>query len=48
MAESKESDGSVNCIALFNHEEIGSVSTTGAESSLILRSIHRELVPDFL
>lgn len=28
-------EGNVNCIALFNHEEIGSVSTTGAESSLI-------------
>src|ERR1700747_55218 len=25
-------EGNVNCIALFNHEEIGSVSTTGAES----------------
>ena len=25
----------MNCIALFNHEEIGSVSTSGAESSLI-------------
>ena len=28
-------EGNVNCIALFNHEEIGSVSTTGAESTLI-------------
>ncbi|KAI0832524.1 aspartyl aminopeptidase [Trametes gibbosa] len=28
-------EGNVNCIALFNHEEIGSVSTSGAESSLI-------------
>jgi aspartyl aminopeptidase len=28
-------EGNVNCIALFNHEEIGSVSTTGAQSSLI-------------
>ncbi|CAA7259665.1 unnamed protein product [Cyclocybe aegerita] len=27
--------GNVNCIALFNHEEIGSVSISGAESSLI-------------
>jgi aspartyl aminopeptidase len=25
----------VNCIALFNHEEIGSVSTSGAQSNLI-------------
>lgn len=28
-------EGNVNCIALFNHEEIGSVSTSGAESNLI-------------
>ncbi|KAF5370001.1 hypothetical protein D9758_001148 [Tetrapyrgos nigripes] len=28
-------EGNVNVIALFNHEEIGSVSTTGAESNLI-------------
>jgi aspartyl aminopeptidase len=41
MAESKESDGNVNCIALFNHEEIGSVSTTGAESSLIPTLVER-------
>jgi aspartyl aminopeptidase len=41
MADSKESDGNVNCIALFNHEEIGSVSTTGAESSLIPTLIER-------
>jgi len=41
MAESKESDGNVNCIALFNHEEIGSVSTTGAESSLVPTLIER-------
>jgi Aminopeptidase I zinc metalloprotease (M18) len=33
--------GNVNCIALFNHEEIGSVSTTGAESSLIPSLLHR-------
>lgn len=31
----------MNCIALFNHEEIGSVSTTGAESSLIPTLIER-------
>lgn len=41
LAESVQSsywptlEGNVNCIALFNHEEIGSVSTTGAESTLI-------------
>jgi aspartyl aminopeptidase len=34
-------EGNVNCIALFNHEEIGSVSTTGADSSLIPSLIHR-------
>ncbi|KAF8895922.1 peptidase M18 [Mucidula mucida] len=28
-------EGNVNCIALFNHEEIGSVSMSGAESNLI-------------
>ena len=28
-------EGNANCIALFNHEEIGSVSTTGAQSSLL-------------
>jgi aspartyl aminopeptidase len=33
--------GNVNCIALFNHEEIGSVSSSGAESSLIPSLIHR-------
>lgn len=37
-------EGNVNCIALFNHEEIGSVSTTGAESSLI-PSLLRRLSP---
>ncbi|KAJ7068169.1 aspartyl aminopeptidase [Mycena amicta] len=33
--------GNVNCIALFNHEEVGSVSTTGADSSLIPLLINR-------
>ena len=33
--------GNVNCIALFNHEEIGSVSTSGAESSLIPSLLNR-------
>ncbi|CCM04813.1 uncharacterized protein FIBRA_07006 [Fibroporia radiculosa] len=33
--------GNVNCIVLFNHEEIGSVSTTGAESSFILSLLNR-------
>jgi aspartyl aminopeptidase len=31
----------VNCIALFNHEEVGSVSTTGAASSLIPSLLER-------
>ncbi|EIW82401.1 aspartyl aminopeptidase [Coniophora puteana RWD-64-598 SS2] len=31
----------VNCIALFNHEEIGSVSSSGAESSLIPSLLER-------
>lgn len=35
------SNGNINCIALFNHEEIGSVSTTGAESSLIPSLLQR-------
>jgi aspartyl aminopeptidase len=34
-------EGNVNCIALFNHEEIGSVSTSGAESSLIPTILNR-------
>jgi aspartyl aminopeptidase len=33
-AESQQ-EANVNLIALFNHEEVGSVSTTGAQSSLI-------------
>jgi aspartyl aminopeptidase len=33
--------GNVNCIALFNHEEIGSVSNSGAESSLIPSLLNR-------
>lgn len=28
-------EGNVNCVALFNHEEVGSGSTTGAAGSLI-------------
>ena len=31
----------VNCIALFNHEETGSVSSTGAESNLISSLLNR-------
>jgi aspartyl aminopeptidase len=34
-------EGNVNCIALFNHEEVGSVSTTGAESSLLTSLLER-------
>lgn len=34
-------EGNVNCIALFNHEEIGSVSNSGAESNLIPSLLNR-------
>jgi aspartyl aminopeptidase len=34
-------EGNVNCIALFNHEEVGSVSTSGAESSLLPSLLNR-------
>lgn len=34
-------DGNVNAIALFNHEEVGSVSSTGAESSIIPSLLNR-------
>ena len=34
-------EGNVNVIALFNHEEIGSVSSTGAESSIIPSLLQR-------
>ncbi|KII95242.1 hypothetical protein PLICRDRAFT_48205 [Plicaturopsis crispa FD-325 SS-3] len=34
-------EGNVNVIALFNHEEIGSVSSSGAESSLIPSLLQR-------
>lgn len=34
-------EGNVNCIALFNHEEVGSVSSTGAESSIIPSLLNR-------
>lgn len=37
----RDLEGNVNCIALFNHEEIGSVSTTGAQSSLIPSLLER-------
>ncbi|KAF8605288.1 aspartyl aminopeptidase [Ceratobasidium sp. AG-I] len=38
-------EGNVNVIALFNHEEIGSVSNSGAESSL-LPTLFQRLSPD--
>ncbi|KAJ7591171.1 peptidase M18 [Mycena floridula] len=42
MAESSAtSDGNVNCICLFNHEEIGSVSSSGAESNLLPMLLNR-------
>lgn len=36
-----KSGGNVNAISLFNHEEIGSVSSTGAESSIIPSLLQR-------
>ncbi|KAG9015887.1 hypothetical protein FRB90_004308 [Tulasnella sp. 427] len=36
-----ELEGNVNAIALFNHEEIGSVSTSGAQSSLVPNFLSR-------
>lgn len=42
-------EGNVNCIVLFNHEEIGSTSTTGAESNLIPSLLSRlSPTPDLL
>ncbi|KAJ3788818.1 aspartyl aminopeptidase [Lentinula aff. detonsa] len=42
-------EGNVNCIALFNHEEVGSVSSTGAESNLIPSLLSRlSPTPDLL
>jgi len=47
LAESASSEafetleGNVNCIALFNHEEVGSVSSSGAESSLVPSLLQR-------
>ncbi|KAF8719143.1 hypothetical protein AX14_011404 [Amanita brunnescens Koide BX004] len=38
---SSNDKGNVNVIALFNHEEIGSVSTSGAESSIIPTLLNR-------
>ncbi|KAI0082586.1 aspartyl aminopeptidase [Panus rudis PR-1116 ss-1] len=40
-AQSYPLEGNVNAIALFNHEEVGSVSSTGAESDLVLTLINR-------
>ncbi|KAJ4466489.1 aspartyl aminopeptidase [Lentinula aciculospora] len=41
--------GNVNCIALFNHEEVGSISSTGAESNIIPSLLSRlSPTPDLL
>ena len=64
MAQSTQKDsyagleGNVNAIALFNHEEVGSVSSTGAESSIIpsllsrlspsSESLHQSIARSFL
>lgn len=34
-------EGNVNCITLFNHEEIGSQSTSGAQGSLVPTLLNR-------
>ncbi|KZW04133.1 aspartyl aminopeptidase [Exidia glandulosa HHB12029] len=41
LAASTPGEGNVNCIALFNHEEIGSQSTTGAQSDLVKTLVER-------
>lgn len=38
---SHTSSENINCIALFNHEEVGSVSTSGANGSLIPSLLER-------
>ena len=62
IATSKDAvdlEGNVNVIALFNHEEVGSVSMSGAESgSFTLEQaftdtrrtcrVYRQVIPDFL
>jgi len=35
LSSAPSQEGNVNCIALFDHEEVGSVSSAGAESSLL-------------
>lgn len=40
-SDAQVAPANVNVIALFNHEEIGSVSSTGAESSLLPSLLNR-------
>ena len=40
-SDAQVAPANVNVIALFNHEEIGSVSSTGAQSSLLLSLLNR-------
>jgi aspartyl aminopeptidase len=35
LSESAESDSELNCVALFNHEEVGSKSHSGADSNFL-------------
>lgn len=41
ISDAQIAPANVNVIALFNHEEIGSVSSTGAESSLLPSLLNR-------
>jgi len=41
ISDAQVAPANVNVIALFNHEEIGSVSSTGAESSLLPSLLNR-------
>lgn len=41
ISDAQVAPANVNAIALFNHEEIGSVSSTGAESSLLPSLLNR-------
>jgi len=41
VSDAQDATSNVNVIALFNHEEVGSVSSTGAESSLLPSLLNR-------
>ena len=58
ISDAQNAPANVNAIVLFNHEEIGSVSSTGAESSLLPsflsrlsptpQTLHRSIARSFL